>query len=235
LLAILEVTIGVSSLIAILAIGKGAQKKIEAEFAKLGLKNVLSVFPGISKQRTGVSNNKHSYFKLKNKDIYDIKGNVYGVKSVVGYKIGEAQIVADNKNCNTTLIGVSKEYVNLKNLHIHFGRFFTKNENMSRKKLALIGKSVVKKFFGSTNFNPVGKHIKINRMDFQIIGVLPDKCFTFRYDQDYEVVISLNTAIYRIFGVSKHNYLNYIDIKVEDGENQKKNLRKYRKKNFVYA
>jgi macrolide transport system ATP-binding/permease protein len=222
LLSILGVTIGVSSLIATLAVGKGSQKKIEAEFAKLGMKNVISVFPGISKQRTGVSNDKNLYFKLKTEDIYDIKSNVYGVKSVVGYKIGEAQIVANNKNCNTMLIGVSEEYINLKNSHVHVGRFFTKSENMSKEKLALIGKTVVKKIFGTANFNPVGEHIKINRMDFQIIGVLPDKCFTFRYDQDNIVIIPLNTAIYRVFGILKQNYLNYIDIKIEDNKNQKK-------------
>jgi len=222
LFSILGVTIGVSSLIVTLAVGKGSQKKIEEQFAKLGMKNVLTIFPGSSKQRTGVFGNKCTSFKLKNEDIYDIKNNVSGIRSVVGYKTAETQIVANNKNCNATLVGVSEDYKNLKNLCLHSGRFFTKSENMDKKKLALLGKSIVKKIYGSTNFNPAGKHVKINRMDFQIIGVLPDKGFVFGTDQGNEVLIPLNTAIYRFFGVVKQNSLNYIDVKVENSKSSQK-------------
>jgi macrolide transport system ATP-binding/permease protein len=222
LLSILGVTIGVSSLIVTLAVGKGSQKKIEEQFAKLGMKNVLTIFPGSSKQRTGVSSNKHTSFKLKNEDIYDIKNNISGIMAVVGYKTEETRIVSNNKNCNTTLVGVSEEYKNLKNLQLHSGRFFAKSENTAKKKIALIGKTVVKKIYGSTNFNPVGKHVKINRMDFQVIGVLPDKGFVFGADQDDEVLIPLNTAMYRFFGAAKQNFLDYIDVKVENSKSSQK-------------
>ncbi|MCA6085775.1 ABC transporter permease [Candidatus Endomicrobiellum agilis] len=193
ILSVLGITMGVASLIAMLAVGNGAKKDIEKNISSLGA-NTLIVVPG--KPQNG------AYIKLNVGDIDDLKNNVPGIQTVSGYvyRYNLEKIVVNNKNHSTRLEGVSANYADSTNSNPAIGRFFTEAENRERKKVAVLGKTVVEKIYSDENFNPIGKYVKINRVDFQVIGVLPAKGSNSYRDEDDKVVIPLNTAMHRMFG-----------------------------------
>jgi macrolide transport system ATP-binding/permease protein len=211
-LSVLGVMIGVASLIAMLAVGNGAKKSIEDQVSGLG-SNILLVSRG-SSQKQGISYDSGSRMKINESDIYDLKANVAGIKDIVGYVEGRGQVVAKGNNYNTSVVGVSDSFAEVMGTRPSIGRFFTKEEDITRTKVALLGETVVKEIFGNKDFNPIGEYIKINRIDFQVIGVLPPKGSKGCRDEDDKVVIPLNTAMFRFAG-SKN--LHYINVQAEDG------------------
>ncbi|MCL2390608.1 MAG: ABC transporter permease [Endomicrobia bacterium] len=211
ILSILGVMIGVASLIAMLAVGTGAQKAIQDQVAGLG-SNLLMVSPG-SSQRGGISSEMGARLRLIPEDIADLKKNVRGIAAISGYASGRVQIVANGKNYNTRLDGVSVDYAEMRNSQASSGRFFTETENKEKQRVALLGRTVINQIYGSPDFNPIGEFIKINRIDFQVIGVLPQKGSSGFRDEDDKVIVPLNTAMYRVLGTQ---YLNNMDVQVKE-------------------
>ena len=91
------------------------------------------------------------------------------------------------------------------------GRFFTEDEARSRKRVVLVGATVARELFGSDN--PIDATIKINRINFQVIGILPTKGASMWHDQDDLVVIPVTTAMYRVLG---KDFIDSIDVEVSD-------------------
>ncbi len=207
ILSVLGIMMGVASLIAMSAIVNGAKRGIAKDIANLGKPDILLVVPSCSQNNMCI--------KLNIDDIDDLKRNVSGIRTVSGGCCQREQlnIATNSKNCNTTLIGVSAVYADLKNYYISDGRFFTETENREKKKVAVLGKTVIKKLYGDENFNPTGKYIKINRTDFQVIGVLQAKGSREWRDEDNKVIIPLNTALYRTFGTRE---LEFMDVQVNE-------------------
>ena len=133
------------------------------------------------------------------------------VKNVSPSVSGRGQVVFLNKNWNTIISGVGYQYESMRNAKPQIGRFFTENELRAREKVALVGTTVVKQIFGETY--PVGKQIKINKINFTVIGVLPQRGASFFRDQDDLVMIPVTTAMYRVLGKT---YLDSIDVEVKD-------------------
>jgi macrolide transport system ATP-binding/permease protein len=206
ILSILGVMIGVASLIAMLAVGTGAKKSIEDQVSGLG-SNLLMVSPG-SSQKQGISYDAGARVRIQEEDIRDLEDNISGIKSIVGYVIGRGQVVAKGNNYNTRIEGVSPTFAKTRGSYPVLGRFFTKDEDTLRARVAILGKTVVKEIFGDEDSNPVGEYIKINRIDFQVIGVLPPKGSKGWGDEDDKVLIPLNTAMYRFAGSKELHYLN---------------------------
>jgi macrolide transport system ATP-binding/permease protein len=180
--------------------------------------NLLMVSPGAS-QKGGISQETGAFMRLKSEDIGDLKNNIKGIKAISGYCIGRSQIVANGHNHNTRLEGVSPDYIDLRDSYPASGRFFTKEEDLERKKVILLGETVVKEIYGDKDFNPIGEYIKVNRIDFQVIGVLPTTGSKGWKDEDDKVLIPLNTALRRVFGV---DILNYLDVQVKDNSDMSK-------------
>jgi macrolide transport system ATP-binding/permease protein len=211
ILSILGVMSGVASLIAMLAVGNGAKKAMEARVASLGSR-LLHCFP--VHMRRGMVREPASYMTMltmKREDINDLRDNVPGIEGIVGYVVGKGQIAAKGNNHSATVEGVSEDFVKVTNSYPSLGRFFTKEEDILRSKVALIGTTILKEIFGDEYYNPIGEYIKINRLIFQVIGVLPPKGSKGWRDEDDRVVIPLNTAMYR-FADSKARKLDYISV-----------------------
>lgn len=216
ILSVLGVMIGVASLISMLAVGTGAQKAIEDQVASMG-SNLLMVGPSPA-ARGGISSESGPKLRLIFDDIEDLKKHIPGISAITGYANGRVQIVANGNNYNTRLEGVSVDYPNMRNAHPVSGRFFTERENIEKKKVALLGKTVIKEIWKNEDFDPIGEYVKINRIDFQIIGVLPTKGSNGWRDEDDKIIIPLNTSMNRVAGT---NYLNSIDVQVaEDADMQ---------------
>ncbi len=195
-LSILGILIGVAAVIAMLAVGQGAKESIEKQLASLG-SNLIMIRAGAPRSM-GVALQSGAATRFTFQDVAAISKLNGLVKLVSPSVTARAQLVYENKNWNTQVEGVGVNYAQLRSAVPTIGRFFTEEEVKSREKVAVLGVTVIKELFGETN--PVGKTIKINLINFKVIGILPAKGSTGPHDQDDTVLIPITTAMYRVMG-----------------------------------
>ena len=220
-LSILGILVGVAAVIAMLALGTGAREDIKKRLASLG-SNLLSVRPASHRLR-GIHLEPGSVTRLTIQDAEEIKKIPY-VKRVNATASGGGQVVYGNKNWNTRIRGVTPEYPFMRASPAEEGRFFNNVEMITRSKVALLGKTVVRELFEDEN--PIGEYVKINRINFRVIGILQEKGATGWRDRDDEIILPLNTAMYRLLG---KKYVDYIDVEVEDEKEMEKVQEEVRK------
>jgi len=204
-LSMLGILIGVGAVIAMLAIGRGAQKAVEARLSSLG-SNLLMVIP-TSQSMNGVRASAGTISRLTLEDVKAIARCNSNIAHVDGNITGSAQVVNKDLNTNTSVTGALPTYEKMRNSKPYYGRFYTEQENRDQARVALVGQTVVNTIFGK--LNPVDKQIKINHIGFRVIGVLPLKGATGFRDQDDMVLMPLETAMNRVLG---KKYLNNIYI-----------------------
>ncbi|HPW76565.1 MAG: Macrolide export ATP-binding/permease protein MacB [Candidatus Omnitrophica bacterium ADurb.Bin292] len=209
-LSMLGVLIGVACVVTMLALGRGAGEAIKEDLARMG-SNLLTVRPGSVKVR-GASLEAGAATRLKLEDAQAIQ-KVYSVKRVGAQVMGSGQLVFQDKNWSTRVMGTAPEYAAMRNQEPVAGRFFTHEENLSRSRVVVIGPTIQKVLFGDEE--PIGKTIKINRVSFQVIGILPSLGADAFRDRDDLVVIPLITAMRRLMG---KDYLDQIDVEITETE-----------------
>ncbi len=207
-LSMLGILIGVGAVIAMLALGAGAQKSIEDRLSSLGT-NLLSIRPG-SRHLRGVSGAAGEVTRFTAKDSEAMQ-KLPQITRASAQVQGQGQLVYRDKNWNTRIYGVEEDYAPMRAYKPEAGRFFTGEEMKKRERVAVIGQTVVHELFGEEN--PLGEFIRINRNKFRIIGVLPQKGSSPWRDQDDVVMIPLTTAMYRVLG---KDYVDAIDVEVAD-------------------
>jgi macrolide transport system ATP-binding/permease protein len=206
-LSMLGILIGVAAVIAMLAVGKGAQKAIEARIASLG-SNLLMLRPE-SPNSGGVRTASGSVSRLRVEDLKAI-GGISGIARVDGNVSGNVQVVYGDKNVNTQVTGALPAYEPMRASTPYWGRFFTEKENQSQALVAILGQTVVNNLYGKED--PVGKMIRIDRESYRVIGILPAKGANGYRDQDDMILIPLNTAMRRTLG---QKYLGSISAECE--------------------
>jgi macrolide transport system ATP-binding/permease protein len=210
-LSILGVLIGVTGLIAMMALGRGAQEMTRKQMASLG-SNLLIVMPGMaSRHGIGMESGTSIQFTLDDADA--IASSVATVAHVVPYVSGRGQVVYGANNSNTRIEGVGIEYPEVRNAVPSLGRFFTAEELAGRSRVAVLGQTVSRNLFGETS--PLGEFVKINRADYLVVGVLPSKGSSGWRDDDDRVVIPVTTAMYRLAG---RTTIDYMDVQVRDAD-----------------
>ncbi len=212
-LSVLGVLIGVGAVITMLAIGSGAQKEIERQLSSLG-SNLLILRPGAA--RVGGVRQESGATRLKAEDSQALTENFPIIKSASAVLSGRAQVQYRNKNWNTQVTGAEPSYMELRSLTPTQGRFFSETENRGRAMAALIGTTIVKELFGDQN--PIGEMLKINKLNFLVIGVLPSKGMAGPRDQDDTIIVPVQTAMRRLFG---RDYVDSIEMEIMPGTNLK--------------
>ncbi len=210
-LSMLGILIGVGAVVAVLALGTGAQQAIEAQLASLG-SNLLVLRPG-AQNIAGVFQSAGSATRLTLEDASAIQSQVTEAKEVAPAVNSRAQVAYGNKNWNTQVTGVTASYGQMHASEPVVGRFFTIEENLKRKRVAVIGMTLVRELFGDVN--PIGEMLKIDRVNFLVIGVLPEKGANSFRDQDDVVIVPVLTAMKRLFGKT---YVDYIEIEMKDAK-----------------
>lgn len=208
ILSILGILIGVGAVITMLALGEGAKESISQRLASLG-SNLLMVRPG-SRRLHGAALEAGTVTRFTLQDAEAI-ARLPQVKGVSPSVRGRGQVVYANKNWNTQVLGTGVDYAPMRASVPTIGRFFTKEELRVRQKIVLLGTTVARELFGDEN--PIGATIKINRINFRVLGILPEKGATGWRDQDDVVIIPVTTAMYRLLG---KDYVNSIDVEVRD-------------------
>jgi len=150
-----------------------------------------------------------SVLRLTLEDVAVIRERLPAVNEASAVVSGRVQAGYLNRNWSTQVLGTGLPYATMRASQPDVGRFFTEDENRRRARVAIIGRTVQDKLFG--NQDPIGETIRLNKVSFQVIGVLPEKGATAFRDQDDMMVIPLLTAMHRLLG---KDYVDYIDIEV---------------------
>jgi macrolide transport system ATP-binding/permease protein len=203
-LTMLGIIVGVAAVITMLAIGQGASQQITQRISQMGA-NLLMIQPG-SFTSGGVRSAAGSRTSLKYDDALAIANQSQYIDLVDANFSRSAQVVFGNKNTNTQINGVTENFPTVRNWTLESGSFITDADNSANRRVAVLGKTTDTTLFG--NDNPIGQYIKINRVIFQIIGVMQKKGSGGFRDQDDVIFVPLQTAQKRLFGVAYVSSIN---------------------------
>ncbi|MBU0501816.1 MAG: ABC transporter permease [bacterium] len=206
ILSILGVMVGVAAVVAMLALGTGAKRNMEETFSSLGT-NVLMV--RTARRSGGISLGSDAAPRFNFADYATLSG-MESVEQVIPYVSGRAQVVYQNKNWNTSVTGTSTDYAVMKKSEFDFGRFFTKAEDTTRAKVVVLGRTVADELFGEDD--PVGRFVKINRVNFNVVGVLEKQGAMGWRNFDDQVFLPVKTAMDRLLG---KDYIDYFEVQVD--------------------
>ncbi|MBO5588906.1 MAG: ABC transporter permease [Anaerovibrio sp.] len=210
LLTMLGIIIGVGAVIAMVSVGMGVKSDVVNSISSLG-SNMLIVSPG-STNRGGVRGAAGSRTNLKYDDAKAIKEKIKNIDFVSPSVSRSYQIVYGNQNWNSSVMGVTPEYMSIRSLEVSTGSFVSESDNNKRNRVAVIGSTVATNLFGTTN--PVGQNIRVNNQPFKVIGVLESKGqSSMGQDQDDVVIVPLTTAMERLMAM---DYVSSVNIQVSD-------------------
>lgn len=208
LLTMLGIIIGVGAVIAMVSVGMGVKSNVQNSIASLG-SNMLIVSPGAA-NRGGPRGAAGSMQTLKYADAEAIKEKIKNIDYVSPTVNGSYQVVNGNLNWNTSVQGVTPEFMAIRSLVVSTGSFITESDMEKRQRVAVIGATVAENLF--ENENPVGKNIRVNNQPFKIIGIIESKGqSSMGQDQDDVVYIPITTAQERMLGIT---YIQSINIQV---------------------
>ncbi len=196
-LTTLGIIIGVSAVIVMIAIGAGAQHRVDEAIRSLGA-NIIVILPGATTSG-GVRLGTGSRPTLTEDDATAIGRELDLIRVSAPSVRGNVQIITGNQNWYTALQGVSADYFEARDWGLRTGRMFTEAEARSAAKVALIGETIATNLFADGD--PVGQTVRIDRVPVEIIGVLDAKGRTpFGADQDDVVFAPIATARNRLLG-----------------------------------
>jgi len=209
-LTILGIVIGIGSVIAMISIGQGSTASIEARIQSMG-SNLLTVSPGAQRSFSQVQTQRGSAQTLTMEDIEAISEEVSSVQAVAPELSQRYQIVAKGKNTNTQVVGTVAFYPQVKNIEIEQGSFISEQNVSSFSKVAVLGPTTRDDLFGE-GANPVGETVRINGINFKVIGITQSKGGTGFGSQDDMIFIPITTAQKFLAGA---DYVSTISVQAE--------------------
>jgi putative ABC transport system permease protein len=171
-LTTLGVIIGVSAVIAMVAIGEGAKARVEEAFASMG-SNLLVVLSGTT-SASGAHGGFGSMPTLTWDDLKAIRSEASAVRYASPQLRSNQQVISEDQNWATSINGVSPEYFLMRTWPVAMGSPITQSDIETGSKVVVLGQTVVDKLFGS-NADPTGQSVRIQKTPFQIVGVLARK------------------------------------------------------------
>jgi ABC-type antimicrobial peptide transport system, permease component len=196
-LTALGVIIGVASVVAMVALGSGAQAQVERSIASLG-SNLLIVVPSPSRTGNVRAQTGMGWDSLTTGDAEALK-DIEGVAVVAPTQRARTQVIAGGLNWNPQVEGVTPDYLIARDWTIASGRMFDESEERQARRVVVLGATVANELF--PNFDPVGETVRMNGGTFEVIGVLGAKGQSgFGSDQDDIVLAPLTTVKRRISG-----------------------------------
>ncbi len=194
-LTTLGIIIGVSAVIAMIGVGKGAQLRIEETIQGLG-ENVLFVRNGTS-VAGGVRGGANSKISLTEADAAAIIAGAPSILIAAPTLRATGQVIFGNTNWFSTIYGVGDTYLQARDWQIENGRTFSTNEERSSTKVVIVGQTIIDQlFFGQ---DPVGETIRIDRIPFRVVGTIRAKGeSSWGRDHDDVVFVPLSAARSRL-------------------------------------
>ena len=212
MLTALGIIIGVASVVAMVAVGNGAQARITSQVSALG-QNLLMVFAG-SKKSGGVNSGLGSASAITLEDASAIQREVPDVAAVSPEVSVTAQAIANGRNWSTTVVGESQDYLKIRDWKLAAGSMFNQSDIRSAAKIAVIGSKTANELFGP--LNPVGQSVRIKNIPFTIVGLLESKGAGMGgANQDDRILIPYTTAMKRLTG---DRYLRSVNVQIRSSD-----------------
>jgi len=223
MLTMLGIIIGVAAVITMIAVGGGAQARVEEQIRSLG-SNVMIILPG-STTTSGIRLGSGAAQTLTEDDARAIAAEVENVIAAPSLR-GSGQLVYGSMNWSTQIYGTTAEYFEVREWPILTGRGFEAHDLPGAAKVALIGQTTVRQLFGENVplETVVDQTIRVRKVPMTIIGVLDRKGQSaMGQDQDDVLFVPLSTARNRLFGSPQGRLrrVGTIMIKVTDGADMK--------------
>ncbi|HYN62813.1 MAG TPA: ABC transporter permease [Rubrivivax sp.] len=217
MLTMLGIIIGVAAVITMIAIGGGAQARVEEQLKSLG-SNIMLVLPG-AQTTGGVRLGAQTGQTLTEEDARAIATEVPEVQATAPSLRTGAQVVAANANWSTSVMGTTPDYMEVRDWPLSAGRNFEPAEMAGSAKVVVIGQTVARELFGDAD--PIDQMVRVRKVPLQVIGVLDRKGQnSMGQDQDDVIVVPLSTYRNRVQGMSagRIKRVGAIMVKVREGQ-----------------
>ena len=211
MLTALGVVIGVASVIAMVAIGAGAQKRVAEQLESMGTNNLV-VRPGTT-MHGGVRTGAGTSERLTREDA-DALRDIPGVIAVAPSIRSSEQVRYRGTNWGTSIEGVTPDYVAVRSWQVSEGKFFTDHHVMAAAPMCILGQTVVRELFGLVN--PIGEAVILKGLSCRVLGVLDSKgASAWGSDQDDVIMMPITTVQRKIKGVT---HIDRIEIQTSGRE-----------------
>ncbi|OIO30508.1 hypothetical protein AUJ77_02955 [Candidatus Nomurabacteria bacterium CG1_02_43_90] len=216
-LTVLGIVIGISSVIAMISIGQGAQGSIQSSIQSIG-SNLILVTPGVQRgPGSQVSAGRGSARSLTQEDADAIVQEITLARAVVPEVSGRYQVTSKGKNTNTSVVGVTTSYPTVRNVEVDQGSFVSDQNTASLSKVAVLGATTSIDLFGE-GVDPIGQTIRIKNIQFKVIGVMKAKGGSGFGSQDDMIFIPLSSAQRFLAGDA---YVSTISVSAQDPNSMK--------------
>ena len=196
-LTMLGIIIGVASVIAMLAIGQGSKQSIQKQIAEMG-SNMIMIHPGADKGPGGARQSADDMETLTLTDYQNIVDQNKYLAAVSPSVSSSGQLIAGNNNYQSSVSGVSGDYLTIRQLSVESGEMFTQADIKSAAKVCVIGKTIVDNLFPNGG-DPIGQVIRFNKIPLRVVGVLKSKGYnSMGMDQDDIVLAPYTTVMKRM-------------------------------------
>jgi putative ABC transport system permease protein len=197
MLTMLGIVIGVAAVIAMIALGRGAQLAVKERIAALGT-TLLTVSPGQMFERGVSSGANRARMVMKDAVALEERAPQLVVQPEMATNL---QVQYLSRNTNTSITGTTSNYLEVRNYKLSAGRFFSSGEDASKGRVAVIGPEVLKNLGVESPYAILDQQIRIRGIQFTVVGVLQSKGQSQPWSNpDDQVLIPLQTARYRVIG-----------------------------------
>jgi putative ABC transport system permease protein len=206
-LTMLGIVIGIAAVIAMVALGRGAQESVNQRIAALGT-TLLTVFPGQGRGFGGIQITDRIRLTMEDAAALEERGT--RMTAIQPEMTRNLQLTYGNKNISTNVVGATANYLTVRNFRIEAGRMFTPGDDASRRRYVVLGAEAATNLGVTTPESVIGELVRIGSIQFEVIGVLATKGSAGGFgNPDDQVLIPLQTARYRVIG---SEYLRSISV-----------------------
>ncbi len=211
-LTVLGIVIGISSVIAMISVGQGAQNSIQASIQSIGA-NLVLVTPGAQRgPGFTISTGRGTAQSLTRGDADAVASEVNSVEAVAPELTGRYQISAKGTNTNTSVIGTTGSYPTVRNVEVDEGSFISDQNDRSLAKVAVLGPTARDDLFGE-GADALGDVVRIKGVQFKVIGITKSKGGSGFNNPDDAIYVPLTSAQRYLAGSS---YLSTISVEAVD-------------------
>ncbi len=196
-LTVLGILIGVAAVVIVVALGTGVRQKVLGEISTLGA-NIIYIWP----QATNASGAKQSQSaRLTESDGAAILKEALSVADVTPFSSLSAQVVAEEKNTATQVMGTTLSYLRVRDFKLVGGQAWTETDELLKAKVIVIGDTVRENLFEGRD--PIGQYVRIGRYPYRVVGLLAKKGQSpFGEDQDDRILMPIGSFRARVLPTS---------------------------------
>lgn len=215
-LTILGIIIGIASVIIVMAVGASAQQLIVDQVNGVG-SNLIGVLPGASNEKgppASVFGIVTTTLKQADLDAVMKKKNVPNAVAASGYVTGIGTVIFGSSSITNSFQGVSADIVDVENIKMASGRFFSNEENSGLARVAVLGATVAEDLFKGQD--PIGKVISVKNVNFVVVGLMEKRGGGGITNSDTTIFVPVLTAQKLLLGI---DYFNFMRMKIDSLDN----------------